>query len=383
MIAPVRPRRGGPLVALGLVLGCWVAVRVAMTSLGGPLAHAGMPETQIERLVDHLETVPRRTPAVEFEAPGERTGSRSEPSPALRFAPPPASGFLPFEPALPAPAVAAPQERAALPVSMAAGHQVLWMAALSRMPLPTGFSFAAAAASPRAAPAPFFPAGATGARSGRWSADGWLLWRQGGSGRLAAGARPATYGASQAGAVLRYRLSPQNRHRPEAYLRLSSALGSPPDRDAAAGISARPVAALPLRAMVELRLSDQAGSSRLRPAAMIVSELQPVDLPHGTRAEFYGQAGYVGGRRATPFADGQARFDARVAQIGRAELRAGAGAWAGAQKGAARLDAGPSAVLGMPVGEGGSARLGLDWRMRVAGDARPGSGVALTLSAGF
>ena len=135
--------------------------------------------------------------------------------------------------------------------------------------------------------------------------------------------------------------------------------------------------------MAELRLSDQSGATRLRPAALLVTELAPIDLPHETRAEFYGQAGYVGGRNATAFADGQARVDKRIAQFGGAELRAGAGAWAGAQKGAARLDAGPSAVLGLPFGTSGSARLGLDWRMRVAGDARPGSGVALTLSAGF
>lgn len=183
--------------------------------------------------------------------------------------------------------------------------------------------------------------------------------------------------------MLRYRLAPQSPHRPEAYLRLSSALNSPADKDAAVGLSARPVAALPLRAMAELRLSERSGTARLRPAALLVTELAPIDMPHETRAEFYGQAGYVGGRNATAFADGQARVDKRIAQFGGAELRAGAGAWAGAQKGAARLDAGPSAALGLPFGTSGSARLGLDWRMRVAGDARPGSGLALTLSAGF
>lgn len=44
----------------------------------------------------------------------------------------------------------------------------------------------------------------------RWSADGWLMLRGGGDGSLAAGSgAPATYGASQAGAVLRYRLAPR------------------------------------------------------------------------------------------------------------------------------------------------------------------------------
>jgi hypothetical protein len=111
--------------------------------------------------------------------------------------------------------------------------------------------------------------------------------------------------------------------------------------------------------------------------------MSPVDLPLRARAEFYGQAGYVGGNFASAFADGQVRVDRRVLQLGRGELRAGGGAWGGAQKGASRLDVGPTATLGMPVGDSAGARLGLDWRFRVAGNATPTSGPALTLSAGF
>jgi hypothetical protein len=380
MMAARQGRRGGPLVALAMVLGFWVAVRVVATSLdGGAAVHAGMPAKDAVRFVDThpVAAVAANPAAIDSKAPATGAmapyGALSTPA----FAPPPASGFEPFAPALQRP----PQAPAALPVSVAAGHQLMWVAALSRVPQPSGF--VAASAAPRAVPEPFYPAGASRAGSRRWSADGWLLLRRGTGGSLAAGASPATYGASQTGAVLRYRLAPQSRRGPEAYVRLTSALNSPADKEAAVGLSARPLASLPLRAMAELRVSDQSGTTRLRPAALVVTELQPVELPHEARAEFYGQAGYVGGRGATPFADGQARIDRRIAQIGKAELRAGAGAWAGAQKGAARLDAGPSAVLGLPVGAGGSARLGLDWRMRLAGDAQPGSGLALTLSAGF
>lgn len=380
-----RSRRGGPLVALAMVLGCWVAMRVAIEAYGGPPAHAEMPADELTRFSDYRET-PRR--AASAKAPESDDAGLSFHSPqqgkALAspgFAPPPARGFEPFEPAA-QPHVASPQrEPAALPVRVAAGHQLMWMAALSRMPLPNGF--AAVPTVPRAMPAPFYPSEAPRARSQRWSADGWVLMRRGARGSLAAGPTPAIYGASQAGAVLRYRLSPQSGNRPEAFVRLSSALISPADKEAAVGLSARPIAALPLRAMAELRFSDQSGATRIRPAAMVVTELHPIELPFETRAEFYGQAGYVGGHNATAFADGQARVDRRVAQIGKAELRAGAGAWAGGQKGAARVDAGPSAVLGVPVGAGGSARLGLDWRLRLAGDAEPGSSLALTLSAGF
>jgi hypothetical protein len=384
-MAEARNRRGGPLIALAVILGCWVGVRVAMISTGGPAAVAGMPHPELASFEEQGEIAIPAVTATKPEASVAASISQSPRetvlAPVPEFAPPPARRFEPVAPIRQGHAIAPMTKPAALPVNVAAGHQLLWMAALSRMALPAGFG--AAIAPPRAVPAPFYPAGAAPAGARRWSADGWLLLRRGAGGTLAAGATPGTYGASQAGAVLRYRLSLQNRRRPEAYARVSSALNSPADRDLALGVSARPLPTLPLRAMAELRISDQAGATRLRPAAMVVTELQPVDLPYGTRAEFYGQAGYVGGREATPFADGQARLDKRITQIGKAELRAGAGAWAGAQKGAARLDAGPSAVLGLPVGDSGAARLGLDWRMRVAGDARPGSGVALTLSAGF
>lgn len=116
---------------------------------------------------------------------------------------------------------------------------------------------------------------------------------------------------------------------------------------------------------------------------MVYTQVRPIDLPMETRAEFYAQAGYVGGKFKTGFADGQLRIDRRVAEFGKGELRAGGGSWAGAQKGAARIDVGPTATLGIPIGDAASARVAVDWRFRVEGDARPDSGPAVTLSAGF
>ena len=386
MMAVRQTRRGGPLVALGAVMGCWVAARVVMAAYGGSSAHAELPDLSTDRLAAQAGQWPRAIPAAQrtvIETHRDAwTVDRPSAYPVPTFSPPPSRAYAPFAPLrIEDQPSATPSRPAPLPVGAAAGHQLMWMAALSRMPLPAGFG--AAQPAPRAAPVPFYPADASRDQSRRWSADGWLLLRRGSGGSLAAGATPATYGASQAGAVVRYSLSPVSPYRPQAYARLSSALNAPADKELAIGLSARPVPALPLRAMAELRVADRSGFTRLRPAALVHTELQPVDLPYQTRAEFYGQAGYVGGRNATAFADGQARLDRHVARIGKAELRAGGGAWAGAQKGAARLDAGPSATLGVPVGESGAARLGLDWRLRVAGDAQPGSGVALTLSAGF
>jgi hypothetical protein len=60
----------------------------------------------------------------------------------------------------------------------------------------------------------------------------------------------------------------------------------------------------------------------------------------------------------------------------------GGGAWGAAQRDAQRFDIGPSATLALPLGKQ-NVRLALDWRQRIAGDARPGSGLALTLGSDF
>ena len=71
-----------------------------------------------------------------------------------------------------------------------------------------------------------------------------------------------------------------------------------------------------------------------------------------------------------------------VAEVGDLGLRVGAGAWGGAQEGASRLDVGPTAAETFRLGDV-RARLAADYRVRVAGEAEPASGPALTVSAGF
>jgi hypothetical protein len=129
-------------------------------------------------------------------------------------------------------------------------------------------------------------------------------------------------------------------------------------------------------------VTETAGGSELRPALMAATELAPLGLPGGLRADAYLQAGYVAGRFATAFVDGQGRVERPVARIGDAELAVGAGIWGGAQKGAARLDIGPTAALAFRLGEA-RGRVAADYRFRLAGGAEPSSGPAVTLSAGF
>jgi hypothetical protein len=239
----------------------------------------------------------------------------------------------------------------------------------------------AAQSEPADAPVPALWPGPARAASSRWTGDAWLLLRRGSGGPIAPG--EPSYGRSQAGAVLRYRLALASGHRPLAYLRATRALAGVREGVAGVGLSARPIVGLPLRLAGEARLSEGTARREVRLAAYAVTELPPANLPLGLRAEAYAQAGYVGGRYATAFVDGQARLDAPVAGLGRgAELRAGGGLWGGAQKGAGRLDVGPSATMKVLVGKMGS-RVAVDYRVRVAGGAAPRSGPTLTISAGF
>lgn len=208
----------------------------------------------------------------------------------------------------------------------------------------------------------------------RWSGSAWLLAR-GGSG-VAAGGLGGQLGGSQAGVRLAYLVD--RRHRIGLAGRVSSPLGSG-QREAALGVEWQPTR-LPVRLVAEQRIA--LGAGRGGPALAVVGGLAPLALPLDFRLEGYGQAGVIRRSGAEAYADGAVRLAKPIAEIGRSRLDLGAGLWGGAQRGAARLDVGPSVALAMPVGERW-VRLGLDWRQRIAGAARPGSGVTLTLGSDF
>ena len=229
------------------------------------------------------------------------------------------------------------------------------------------------------APVPLSP-GAAQKGADRWSADAWMLLRRENAQSLAAG-RPV-YGGSQAGAVLRYHLAPQSAHSPIAYLRASQAMGGIRQNEAALGFGIRPLAPLPVMVAGEGRVFNSLGRTSIRPAALAYTELPPVKLPFGLRGDTYLQGGYVGGSFKTPFIDGLMRIDRGIASPGGTELRLGGGIWGGAQKGAQRLDVGPSASASVDL-MGVPSRVSMDWRFRVMGEAEPKSGPAVTMSAGF
>ena len=98
----------------------------------------------------------------------------------------------------------------------------------------------------------------------------------------------------------------------------------------------------------------------------------------GWEAEGYGQAGIVGFRQTDLFAEGTLQLRHEIRQLGKARFLVGGGAWAAAQTGASRIDAGPIIAVDVP-----DFRLSLEWRQRLAGRAEPHSGPSLTLTSSF
>jgi len=204
--------------------------------------------------------------------------------------------------------------------------------------------------------------------SRRWGLSAWAFLRRGGADALAPG---GMLGGSQSGVRGTYRVAGG-----AAPLALSLRLTVPVDRprgaEAAAGLDWKPLRALAVHVLVERRQRlGPEGRSAFGTTVYGGGETRIGPL----RIDGYAQAGMVGLKRRDLFADGGVRA---ALPVGR--LRVGAGAWAAAQPGVARVDLGPHAALRLPPL---NAALSADWRFRIAGNARPGSGPAVTLAADF
>ena len=365
--------RGAPLAMMGLVLSAWIGGRAMLWESPFPSPASLIPAgfTAIAAADPDSSPAAGAVPtATGSAAPSHRAArARSDGSFALL-----ASGLT-----------------VGMDPDYAFAHQYLWRTAFRS---PVGGSRMAAVfmtAEGDDAP-PFFAsppaqAAATGQKAGRWSVDAWGFWRQGSDAAPISQGRVPIYGASQIGAVLQYRIDPENARDPRLYARAYRALVRRGESELALGASARPLPRVPVRLFGELRVTEGAFRTEARPAAFAVTELPAQALPLGTRLEAYAQAGWVGGEDATLFADGQASLTREVDQVAQAtgdamHLSLGAGAWGGAQEGAHRVDLGPTIRLDVTLGEV-PARLSLDWRERVEGDAAPGSGAAVTLSTRF
>jgi len=329
--------RGRPLRFVATVAVGWAAMRVVLLWPEG----ATLPEA-IEA------AMPLR--AAEAAPAPRRTVlpiTRVEPRGAARSA-------VGVATALPVPDIAQPEASLALLNLVTFGPEQVGTASVEQLPrIPAPPAMLA----PRATP-------------DRWQASAWFATRRG------AGTGGTMLGGDQAG--LRVARTLDRRGRLALYARASAPLTGT-GRELALGVEWRPWRA-PMRFLAEQRFALDGGKSG--PAVAVVGGVTGIDLPFAFELEGYGQAGAVKRARIEPFADGALRITRPVAAMGEARLALGAGAWGAAQREAARVDLGPTAVTSLPV-SGQSLRIAIDWRERVAGDARPGSGPALTLGADF
>ena len=207
----------------------------------------------------------------------------------------------------------------------------------------------------------------------RLQLSSWALLRSqqtgvAGSRSLASGGQ---LGASQAGARLIYNFNRQ--------LALAARVSSEVGRrggEVAAGIRVRPLVNIPVWLTAERRQRiGRFGGGRSDFALFAEAGLYQRPLPWSFSLDSYLQGGVVGVRSRDLFIDGALAVTRPVYR----NFSLGFGIWGGAQPGLSRLDAGPR--LTMQVRR--NLKVHADWRQKLAGNARPGSGPALTLAGDF
>lgn len=213
-------------------------------------------------------------------------------------------------------------------------------------------------------PRPDLPPGV--ARAGL-SGSAWIAVRGG-----SATGGPVQLGGGQAGMRMRLPISRSNQV--AVVGRIAAPLAGQ-GREAAFGLEWRPGGGA-VAVVAEQRIALDRGGNGTG-----LGIIAGIDRTIGERivVEGYGQAGIVVRAGTQPYADGAARA---LYRVGSGRLRLGIGSWGVAQREGARVDIGPSAVAVLPIGKQ-PVRLSLDWRQRIAGQAAPGSGLALTLGSDF
>jgi hypothetical protein len=180
-----------------------------------------------------------------------------------------------------------------------------------------------------------------------------------------------TLGASQAGSRLTYNFTRQI----AATLRTTTTVGRR-GGEFAAGVRVQPIASIPVWITAERRQRlGQFSDGRNDFALFFEGGVYQRPMPWRFSLDGYLQGGIVGVRSRDLFIDGGLAFTRPVYK----RFSAGFGVWGGAQPGLYRVDAGPR--ISMQVRR--NVRVHFDWRQRLAGNARPGSGPAITLAGDF
>jgi hypothetical protein len=215
--------------------------------------------------------------------------------------------------------------------------------------------------------------------SGKWAADiyAYSFWRLS-TGSNTAFAPGAQYGGSQSGVILTIDPFGNPKHG-AAVLARAAITPNGREKELALGLRWKPASHIPVSLTAERRLQIN-GLDRF--AAYLAGGFDPTPVIGSVKADGFAQAGFVSGKDGGGFFDAQAKLTHPLTHIGNAPITIGAGSWAGGQQGAVRIDVGPSIATKVDIGPS-DLLIQLDWRKRIAGNARPKNGLALTLSSGF
>jgi hypothetical protein len=146
--------------------------------------------------------------------------------------------------------------------------------------------------------------------------------------------------------------------------------------EVAAGVRVQPIGGLPVWLTAERRQRlGKYGGGRNAFAVFAETGIYQRPMPWRFSLDAYLQGGIVGARSRDLFIDGALAFTRPVYK----QFSAGFGVWGGAQPGLYRVDAGPRVTVKVR----NNVRVHLDWRQKLAGNAQPGSGPAVTLSGDF
>jgi hypothetical protein len=355
---------------LGLAVVGWIGVRAAALGIlpGGELFHIERSEAKTPAIV------PTAFPPIEPVALAPPQAAPVQYAPASYYPEQPVRPVVvPVYYAAPVstPVAAAPQRYDALPLPP---RRSLYPSAtdLDDMPM----SRLAAVSKPTRSSVPVEeapPAPPLRPRLDRLQLSSWALLRNqntgiAGSRSLATGGQ---LGASQAGARVLYNFNRQ--------LALSARMSSEVGRrggEVAAGVRIRPLIGVPVWLTAERRQRiGRFGGGRNDFALFAEAGLYQRPLPGRFKLDSYLQGGVVGVKTRDLFIDGALTVTRPVYR----NFSFGFGVWGGAQPGLSRLDAGPRVTMQVRR----NVKVHADWRQKLVGNARPGSGPALTLAGDF
>lgn len=205
----------------------------------------------------------------------------------------------------------------------------------------------------------------------------WALWRDGGASQADA-VSGGRLGGSQAGVRVDYDLTPGASSRAAIYARATAALNRPASPEAALGLAWQPARTIPISFAAERRIALGRGGRNAN-AVMAVGGFGPAPIAPALEVEAYAQGGMAGFASKDLFADGKISL---LSPIDHAPLRIGASLSGGVQPRVERLDFGPEVQVRLPL-RPMAARLSVEWRERIAGQAAPASSLTMTLGADF